>query len=299
MYRYRTLWLAGMNTRPSHSVLNSPNGTIRLGDIVPGVEIWEAIEDGQNVKRGDRWMRLDSPIIKWVAIIHMGVVYGEILAEPQPEKIKLAYVKHDFNRLDFPNINYFPDVIQVQDRGNGKLLNRRIPVNKNWWQYIEKINDPKGYKYARSMNMMWINQKYDNSIPYSKAMAESIVCGGNFVQYTTETSTHLKLVTWANNYDTKRLDPLVHNWKNMPHRFWKACAVERNGTKVINVGNDVDMYIPIICNIPQWGLPAELWILKSKVEILGEEYWTFKDGNVYLGETLYKSTGAVPPKSGA
>jgi len=296
MLRYKTLWLEGMNTRPTHDVFNAPNGAIRLGDIVEGLEVWTAPADGNLVKAGDKWMRINSPIERWVAIVHLGVVYGELIPDNPVAKIKLAYVKHDFNRLDFPNINYFPDVVQVHDRGNGKLLNRRIPVNKNWWTYIEKINDFKGYKYARSMNMMWINQKYDNSIPYSKAMAESIVCGGNFVQYTTETATHLKLVTWANNFNTATLNPNIHNWKNMPHRFWKACAVERNGTRVINVGNDVDMYIPIICNIPQWGLPAELWIPKAKVEILGEDYWTFKDGNVYLGDALYKSTGAVPPK---
>lgn len=209
-----------------------------------------------------------------------------------PKPMKLAYVKHDFNRAGF-NIVYYPSTVTLQDQPKGDGKGRQIPIESNWWKYIEKINDERGYRYARSIQMMWINSKYDNQIKYSTGHAESICCGGNFVSYDLETDTHLRLITYPNNLDTSALNPLRDNWYEKPYMFWKACAVEANGAKVIKVGADIDMYIPLICNVPQFGKPAELWIRRDKVEILGEQAWSFHNGAVYLDGVLVRDTGAV------
>ena len=87
MYRYKTTWTKGMNTRPQPNVNNNPNGTVAYNVTVDGVEVWTAPADGVNVRKNDMWMRLDDPIVKWVAIIHMGVVYGiltETTVDPEP-----------------------------------------------------------------------------------------------------------------------------------------------------------------------------------------------------------------------
>ncbi|HCR72172.1 MAG TPA: hypothetical protein DIW23_12060 [Anaerolineae bacterium] len=88
MYEYKTTWTKGMNTRPNHNVNNAPNGTVAYGETVKGVELWTATADGSNVKKGDQWVRLESNVTKWVAVIHMGTVYGivKLIGEnPEPE----------------------------------------------------------------------------------------------------------------------------------------------------------------------------------------------------------------------
>ncbi len=208
---------------------------------------------------------------------------------------KLAYIKHDFSDRggSFPNMDFFPDVITMNDRPNTQQKGRPIPARSNFWRYMEKTNDALGYKYARSIAKMWINIDYDIDTPYSTARAESIYCGGNFVSYDLETTTHIRLIAFPNNFDTSLLIPTIHNWRNMPYMFWKACSVEREGTKVQKVGEGLDVYIPFICNEAQFGLPAELWMEKRKVELLGLNQWSFKDGDVYLGGELFKATGVV------
>lgn len=231
-----------------------------------------------------------------VPSMNLSVSYPNAKVEYKQKKIKLAYIKHNFERYGFPELNYFPDVIMMNDVSGTSQLGRNIPVKENWWRYIEKINNPLGYKYARSIQMMWVNIGYDNDVPYSTAKAEAVHCGGNFVSWDIETSTHIRLISWANDYDTSKLNPAVHNWRTMPYMFWKACSVERFGSRVRNVGADLDVYFPFICNTPQFGLPAELWMEKSKVELLGEEAFTFNNGNVYLDNKLFRATGTIPPK---
>lgn len=88
-YEYTTTWKKGMNTRPKPNVNNDPNGAVGYGQLVKGVEVWTSPADGVNVKKGDKWMRLDDPIEKWVAVIHMGVVYGVLSEgeEPTPPSV--------------------------------------------------------------------------------------------------------------------------------------------------------------------------------------------------------------------
>jgi len=78
MYLYKATYTSGMNTRPDHNVLNAANGTVAYNVPTECTEIWTAPADGSYVKAGDKWARLNSGIIKWVAIVHLGKVYGTI-----------------------------------------------------------------------------------------------------------------------------------------------------------------------------------------------------------------------------
>lgn len=102
--KYKTTWAKGMNTRPQPNVSNSPNGAVPYNTEVEGAELWTASADGANVRKGDKWMRLVSSIVQWVAVVHMGTVYGvvtETTPEPTPEPE--------------PVLGQFPDYFDLTD----------------------------------------------------------------------------------------------------------------------------------------------------------------------------------------
>ena len=203
-------------------------------------------------------------------------------------EINLAYIKHyprDFGH----GFDFYPDTITMQDKPSGTLKGRTIPIKKNWWEYLQRINNDKGYNYTRSVGMMWVNIPYDQATPYSTARAESIHCGGNFLEWDIETDTHVRVVSYPNDMDTSTLNPAVDNWHNKPHRFWKACAINLAGD-VIKVGSGLDVYFPTICNVPEFGLPAELWMRKDKLVMFPKNRYSFKGGEAYLDGKLFYST---------
>jgi hypothetical protein len=204
-------------------------------------------------------------------------------------KIKLAYIHH---RPRVSGLNYSPDTAPMQDRGTGQQKGRTIPIRRNWWEYLQKINSPKGYEYTRSVGLMWVNIDYDRNTPYSTARAESIHCGGNFLEWDIETDTHVRVVSYPNGMDTSALNPQVDNWHNKPHRFWKACSIDLSG-HVIKVANGLDVYFPLICNVPEFGLPAELWMRKDMITTFPPAEYTFRDGDVYLRNELFYRTGVI------
>lgn len=223
------------------------------------------------------------------------ITYHPPEPQPEPQKLKLAYIKHQPLRIGFP-LEFYPDTCTMQDRGQGTIKGRTIPIRARWWRYIERINNPLGYEYARSIDAMWINIHYDNEIPYSTGRAESIDCGGNFIEWDIETPTHVRRVDYPNNFDADTLDPRYDNWFFKPHRFWKACAVNADG-RVINVhrkGQPVDVYIPRIRNEPLNGLEG-CWIEKKKLVFLPEDYYTFRGGSVYKDGQLFFETTVVKP----
>jgi hypothetical protein len=230
--------------------------------------------------------------------VSIRIVHGESPSPPPapPRRMKLAFIKHQPNRSGF-DIQYYPDTCVMQDEGKGDLKGRTIPIRENWWRYIEKINDLAGYRYARSIGAMWINIPYDNEIPYSTGRAESIDCGGNFIEWDVETGTHVRRVDYPNNMNTSVLNPLVDNWKVSPHRFWKAVAIDKEGKKInpVSMGKGADVYIPRICNESQFGKPAGTWIRKDKLIFLPEDEYTFQNGSVWKDGALFYPTGTIPP----
>lgn len=104
-YTYTTTYVKGMNTRPDHNVNNAPNGAVAYGQVVSGIAVWEAPADGVNVRKGDKWMQLESG--SWVAVVHMGVTYGVVtekdtdpifpesftLTDPSGKKAEYVFVR--------------------------------------------------------------------------------------------------------------------------------------------------------------------------------------------------------------
>ncbi len=182
-------------------------------------------------------------------------------------------------------IEFYPDTIVMQDQPKGTLKGHTIPVLDPWWSHLEKINSPQSYEYTRSVHKMWINIEYriDGKIP----QAESIHCGGNYVTYDVESSTHIHLVAYPYTMKTNTLDPNIDNWHFNPHKFWKACAINSSG-QIINVGNNrdepglgLDVYFPLL----KYG---EVYLPKTDVEFFpalpANSTYELRGMDVYLNQ---------------
>jgi len=167
-----------------------------------------------------------------------------------------------------------PSAKPMQDRPTGDGKGNTIPISDSWWKYIRKINDDKGYGYARSVGLLWINIKYTTGTP----RAESVMSGGNYIAWDEETYTHVKLLSYKWDMDTSLLNPAVHNWREMPWMFWKCSGYDQ-------AGNTSKVLAGVDCYIPRIAL-TELWINKKSIEIFPDGYdYKFYKSNVYDGDT--------------
>lgn len=159
------------------------------------------------------------------------------------------------------DIRFSPDTIPMQDRPKGTGKGNTIPILNPWWEYMKKINTPEGYIYNRSIGCMWINIWYDQETDTPTPKAESIHCGGNFIAYEEETSTHVKLISYDYRMKTVGLDPEFDNWHMKPYLFWKAVAIDIGGKMIMPVvlGEARDVYFPLIRR-------TELWMNKKDLE---------------------------------
>lgn len=204
---------------------------------------------------------------------------------------KVAIIRHiprdntDWNWEDWEEdtdregLKISPSTVPMPDRPQGDSKGNTIPILPAWQNYIRLINNNKGYDWAMSENWMWINIRYKQE--GKTPQAESIHCGGNYVTWDMETSSHIRLVSY--HYQDKPLsflNPEVDNWHFAPHLFWKPCSVDALG-KIYRMGNGIDAYIPLIAR-------TELWLPKKRVEffpILPAGYsYELRGLDVYLND---------------
>lgn len=82
----------GIKIRSDHAAAASQVSSLPYGKYAFGNGIWEADEDGANVKAGDTWLEVldvgGQSFIGWIAVIHNGETYGKltrIAEDPAPE----------------------------------------------------------------------------------------------------------------------------------------------------------------------------------------------------------------------
>jgi hypothetical protein len=244
--------------------------------------------------------------------MNLTLKYGVVQKEykykstPLPSALKYAIIKHRYEGRG-GNLTFYPDTCPFGDAPNSSSgKGTSIPIYPEWWRFIRKINNDAGYDYARSIGNMWINNQYDqdDSNPQPPATAESIGCGGNFVAFDQRVGNKVHAICYNRFDNADLLDPAVDNWKNKPWMIWKACAVNES-LRVINVGNALDVYIPMIAR-------TEFWIHTDWLEMLPDGYdYRFDGVNVYDGNqplltvengvrtfhTAWRinTTGVVPP----
>ncbi len=161
-------------------------------------------------------------------------------------------------------LKILPATDPLQDIPKGLGKGRAIQVTPSMWRWIEAQNGVKGYKYARSVGMCWINTDYDHDTPYAQAHAESIMTAWNFVSYEEEVTGHLHVRSFGYDEDLlTAFDPSVINWRTRPHLFWKLTATNSGG-KVYNVGAGLDVFIPLLHGL------KEIWIPTIECELFPE-----------------------------
>jgi len=108
-----TPYSSGTRLRTDHNTFAAVITSYGRGQLVVGDEIWEAPADGNEVKKGDKWMHVisvggvDLTERGWMAYVHKGVAicnnFGEIGAEP-PEPPTVPAFPESFVLTD-PNGN--------------------------------------------------------------------------------------------------------------------------------------------------------------------------------------------------
>lgn len=145
-----------------------------------------------------------------------------------------------------------PSTIPLPDAPNKKPdKGQSILISEQWWRYIEAINSVLGYKYARSVHMLWINGDYAADEPYSEAHAEAITMPGNFkfIDGIQGNFGHLKTFDRAED-PFESNDPAYVNWKTRPDLFFKCSQWTKSGMR--NVANGLDVYLPNLRVTDRW-----------------------------------------------
>ncbi len=84
---------SGTRMRSDHNTFSSVVASYGRGQLIVGDEIWEALADGSEVKKGDKWLRVTSvdginlTERGWMAYIHKGVPICDnfkVIEEPNP-----------------------------------------------------------------------------------------------------------------------------------------------------------------------------------------------------------------------
>ena len=210
-------------------------------------------------------------MIDTVQIIRAGL-HPLTLEEVELPRYKYGIVRHiPLGPRPGDELPFAPDTIPICDApligsaGDGK--GHTIPVSPAWWRFIKSINSAGGYSFVRSNDQMWINNRdWRPDSTNETAWAESIMNGGNFIAYTEETVTHVKLLSYKSSDVADRvLDPKEDNWLNKPYLFWKTVLINSAGELRNPPGGD--SYIPLIAY-------TELWLHKKYIEF-------FTDGPAY------------------
>lgn len=81
----------GTRLRTDHNTFASVIASYNRGQVVVGDEVWEALLDGEQVMKGDKWLRVTSvdgkPVNGWMAYIHKGMrfaISSRLLNQPLP-----------------------------------------------------------------------------------------------------------------------------------------------------------------------------------------------------------------------
>ena len=142
-----------------------------------------------------------------------------------------------------------PPSVPLQGRTNVSGKGNPIHVRAPWWRYIQEYSTAAEYKYARSVGKWWINRNYQQGKAYSTALAESIICPFNFVEFSGyQDGCGIVRAFSANENPFDNFFPGLMNWHNYPHLFQKI--VSYKGGQIGRVGSGWDVFVPLLQENP-------------------------------------------------
>ena len=75
----------GMRIREAHNTYGKVMTSVGAGVVVSGDELWTAPADGDQVKAGDKWLRVThAGFTGWMAYIHLGKAYCKNFVDATP-----------------------------------------------------------------------------------------------------------------------------------------------------------------------------------------------------------------------
>ena len=151
---------------------------------------------------------------------------------------------------------------------------------------MSQIQTAPALRWAIEPHVLWINDRYKgdsawpdvdpqgNAPSDAEPISECIWYPCNFIAYDYRVGDWFHLLA----YDS--LSPPTNaqtdNWFTKPYLWGKAQARTIEGTKIINVGSGLDVYLPMIKKT------AHTWMHFSQLEMFPELPFTLDDGNVII-----------------
>jgi len=211
---------------------------------------------------------------------------------PLPNKLNYAIVK----MLPNPNQTYPYEVmaaavsdadIPVRVMKGDKILCRQ------WFNIMSQIMTAPALKWATEPHVLWINDRYKgdshwpetdpqgNAPSDAEPISECIYYPCNFIAWDYRVGDWFHLLA----YDSMSppTNPYTDNWINKPWLWGKAQARNIEGTKIINVGVGLDVYLPLIKKTPH------TWMHLSQLELFPALPYTLGDGQIIVS---YQVQGA-------
>lgn len=165
----------------------------------------------------------------------------------------------------------------------------KIPC-RQWFNHMSQIMTAPALRWAIEPHVLWINDRYrgdsdwpetdpqGNAPSDAEPIAECIYYPCNFIAYDYRVGDWFHLVS----YDS--LSPPTNaqtdNWFMKPWLWGKAQARNIEGTKIINVGAGLDVYLPLIKKTPH------TWMHLSQLELFPALPYTLEDGSVIINYVL-------------
>jgi hypothetical protein len=182
--------------------------------------------------------------------------------------------------------------INDQDMPVKVMKGNKMPC-RAWFNHLSMIQTAQAFRWAVEPHVWWINDRYrgDSAWPDvdpqgnqpsdAEPISECIWYPLNFIAYDGRQGDWFHLVSYSNT--DPPASPYTDNWITKPWLFCKAQMRNKDGTIIYNVGNGLDVYLPLIKKT------AHTWMHLSQLELFPELPFTLTDGTIIIS---YKLTGA-------
>jgi hypothetical protein len=161
---------------------------------------------------------------------------------------------------------------------------------RQWFDIMSQIMTAPALRWAIEPKTLWINDRYkgDSAWPETdpqgnapsdaEPISECIYYPCNFIAWDYRVGDWFHIVS----YDSLSppTNPFTDNWLQKPWLWGKAQALSADGTKIINVGNSLDVFLPLIRKT------KSIWMHSSQLELFPELPFVLNDGQVIVSYTL-------------
>ena len=164
-----------------------------------------------------------------------------------------ARIKHDTKARN-NGLAIYPETVPLQNASGETGKGVLIPYPENWETWTYRLNSPEGGNWLFSVGSMLFNKDY-----VEMPLAESITNGGNVVSVIETTSTHVRLQTYRNDWETP-VEGIGFNKR--PYLIHKVVCIKGINLQLYNPSNGLDIYFPLLTKGNN-----HLWIPLNKLEI--------------------------------